>query len=89
NSVVPWTMVAWGTRALDAGVATILNSTAPIVTFFLTFAVTRPEAVTFRKLVGVVAGMIGICLIVGMQALAGLGEQLAAQIALLLAAVCY
>src|SRR3981189_1765242 len=35
NSVIPWTMVAWGTRALDAGVATILNSTAPIFTFFL------------------------------------------------------
>ena len=89
NSVIPWTMVAWGTRAVDAGVATILNSTAPIFTFFLTLAITRHEAVTFRKLVGVVAGMAGICLIVGQQALAGLGEQLVAQIALLLAAVCY
>ncbi len=89
NSVIPWTMVAWGTRAVDAGVATILNSTAPIFTFFLTLAITRHEAVTFRKMIGVVAGMAGICLIVGMQALAGLGEQLAAQIVLLLAAVCY
>lgn len=89
NSVIPWTMVAWGTRAVDAGVATILNSTAPIFTFFLTLAITRHEAVSFRKLVGVVAGMAGICLIVGQQALAGLGEQLAAQIVLLLAAVCY
>jgi drug/metabolite transporter (DMT)-like permease len=89
NSVIPWTMVAWGTRTVDAGVATILNSTAPIFTFFLTLAITRHEAVTFRKLVGVVAGMAGICLIVGQQALVGLGEQLAAQIALLLAAVCY
>ena len=87
NSVIPWTMVAWGTQALDAGVATILNSTAPIFTFLLTFAVTRHEAVTSRKLVGVVAGMAGICLIVGMQALAGLGEQLAAQIAMLFAAI--
>ncbi len=73
NSVIPWTMVAWGTRALDAGVATILNSTAPIFTFFLTLAITRHEAVTSRKLVGVVAGMAGICLIVGMQALVGVG----------------
>jgi drug/metabolite transporter (DMT)-like permease len=89
NSVIPWTMVAWGTRALDAGVATILNSTAPIFTFFLTFAITRHEAVTSRKLIGVVAGMVGICLIVGVQALAGLGEQLVAQIVLLLAAICY
>src|SRR4029450_5895278 len=46
NSVIPWTMVAWGSRTLDAGVATILNSTAPIFTFFLTFAITRHETLT-------------------------------------------
>jgi drug/metabolite transporter (DMT)-like permease len=89
NSVIPWVMVAWGAQALDAGVATILNSTAPIFTFFLTFAITRHEAVTSRKLIGVIAGMAGICLIVGVQALAGLGQQLIAQIVCVLAAVCY
>jgi drug/metabolite transporter (DMT)-like permease len=56
NSVIPWTMVAWGAQALDAGVATILNSTAPIFTFFLTLAITRHESVTSRKLLGVLAG---------------------------------
>ena len=89
NSVIPWTMVAWSSQALDAGVATILNSTAPIFTFFLTFAVTRHEAVTSRKLIGVIAGMAGICLIVGVQALGGLGEQLIAQIVCVAAAICY
>ena len=89
NSVIPWTMVAWGERTLDAGLATILNSTAPIFTFVLTLAVTRHETLTSRKLIGVVAGMVGICLIVGVQALAGFGEQLTAQIVTLLAAICY
>ena len=89
NSVIPWTMVAWSERALDAGLATILNSTSPIFTFFLTFAVTRHEALTSRKLLGVVSGMAGICLIVGVQALAGFGEQLIAQIVAVLAAICY
>jgi drug/metabolite transporter (DMT)-like permease len=89
NSVIPWTMIAWGERSLDAGLATILNSTSPIFTFFLTLAVTRHEALSSRKLVGVVAGMAGICLIVGMQALTGLGEQLTAQIVTVLAAACY
>jgi drug/metabolite transporter (DMT)-like permease len=89
NSVIPWTMVAWSSQALDAGVATILNSTAPIFTFILTVAVTRHEAVTSRKLIGVIAGMAGICLIVGVQALGGLGEQLIAQIICVLAAICY
>jgi drug/metabolite transporter (DMT)-like permease len=89
NSVIPWTMVAWGAQALDAGVATILNSTAPIFTFFLTLAITRHEAVTSRKLLGVLAGMAGICLIVGVQALSGFGAELTAQLAMVLAAVAY
>jgi drug/metabolite transporter (DMT)-like permease len=89
NSVIPWTMVAWGAQALDAGVATILNSTAPIFTFFLTLAITRHEAVTSRKLLGVLAGMAGICLIVGVQALSGFGAELTAQIAIVLAAIAY
>ena len=89
NSVIPWTMIAWGERTLDAGLATILNSTAPIFTFFLTFAVTRHEAVTSRKLLGVVAGMAGICMIVGVQALSGFGAELTAQIVMVLAAIAY
>ncbi|QWG15358.1 EamA family transporter [Bradyrhizobium sediminis] len=89
NSVIPWTMLAWGERALDAGLATILNSTSPIFTFFLTLAITRHETLTPRKLLGVGAGMAGICLIVGVQALSGLGEQLVAQVVTVLAAICY
>jgi drug/metabolite transporter (DMT)-like permease len=89
NSVIPWTLIAWGERSLDAGLATILNSTSPIFTFFLTLAITRHEALSSRKLFGVFAGMAGICLIVGMQALTGLGAQLAAQIATVAAAICY
>jgi len=89
NSVIPWTMIAWGERTLDAGLATILNSTSPIFTFFLTLAISRHEVLTSRKLFGVVAGMAGICLIVGVQALAGFGEQLTAQIVTVAAAICY
>jgi drug/metabolite transporter (DMT)-like permease len=89
NSVIPWTLIAWGERSLDAGLSTILNSTSPIFTFFMTLAITRHEALTSRKLVGVVAGMAGICLIVGVQAFAGVGEQLVAQIVMVLAAICY
>ena len=46
NSVIPWTMVDWGEQTLDAGLATILNSKAPIFTFFLTLFVTRHDALT-------------------------------------------
>jgi drug/metabolite transporter (DMT)-like permease len=89
NSVIPWTLIAWGERSLGAGLATILNSTSPIFTFFLTLAIARHEPLSSRKLFGVVAGMAGICLIVGVQALAGLGVQLLAEIATVIAAICY
>lgn len=89
NSVIPWTLIAWAERSVDAGLATILNSTSPIFTFFLTLAVAQQDAPSWRKLFGVAAGMAGICLIVGVQALHGLGEQLAAQIAIILATICY
>jgi drug/metabolite transporter (DMT)-like permease len=89
NSVVPFTLIAWAERSLDAGLATILNSTSPIFTFLLTLAIARHEAATLRKLFGVLAGMAGICLIVGVQALSGIGEQLVAQIATVVATICY
>jgi drug/metabolite transporter (DMT)-like permease len=89
NSVIPWTLIAWAERFLDAGLSTILNSTSPIFTFFLTVAITGREALSARKLLGVLAGMAGICLIVGVQALNGLGEQLAAQLVVVVATACY
>jgi drug/metabolite transporter (DMT)-like permease len=89
NSVIPWTLIAWGERLIDAGPATILNSAAPIFTFLFTALVTRHEPATPRKLVGVVAGMAGICLIVGVDAFHGIGQGLLAEIAIVAATICY
>jgi len=89
NSVIPWTLIAWAERSVDAGLATILNSTSPIFTFFLTLAIARQEAPGLRKSFGVAAGMAGICLIIGVQAFGGLGEQLTAQVAIVVATICY
>jgi drug/metabolite transporter (DMT)-like permease len=89
NSVIPFTMIAWAEQSVDAGLATILNSTSPIFTFLLTVFLTQHEPATARKLFGVVVGIIGICLIVGVEALNGLGPDLWAQLAIVLATVSY
>jgi drug/metabolite transporter (DMT)-like permease len=89
NSVIPFTLIAGAERTVDAGLATILNSTSPIFAFLLTVAITRHEAVTARKLLGVVAGIAGTCLIVGVEALGGIGEELLAQLAIVAATICY
>jgi len=89
NSVIPFTLIAWAEQSLDAGLATILNSTAPIFTFLLTALVTQHERVSPRKLFGVMAGVVGVCLIVGVQALGGLGRELVAQLATVTATIAY
>jgi len=89
NSVIPWTLIAWGERSVDAGLATILNSAAPIFTFLFTVLVTRHETTTPRKLFGVIAGMAGICLIVGVKALDQVGQELWAEVAIVAATICY
>lgn len=89
NSVVPFTLIAWAEQTIDAGIASILNATTPIFAFLMTALITRHEAITARKLVGIVAGMTGISLIIGMEAFGGLGEQLLPQLAVVLATACY
>jgi drug/metabolite transporter (DMT)-like permease len=89
NSVIPFTLIAWAEQSVDAGLAVILNSATPIFAFLLTVLITRHEQVTARKLFGVMAGLAGICLVIGVEAFGGLGEGLMAQLAIILATVCY
>lgn len=89
NSVIPFTLIAWAEQTTDAGLATILNSTSPIFTFLLTVLIVGHEAVTGRKLFGVCMGLLGVCLIVGIEALGGLGQEAFAQLAIVAATVCY
>ncbi|MBR0900948.1 EamA family transporter [Bradyrhizobium tropiciagri] len=89
NSVIPWTLIAWGERFVDAGLATILNSASPIFTFLFTAAITRHEAASPRKLIGVIAGMTGICLIVGVDVFRDLGQGIVAEVAIVAATICY
>lgn len=89
NSAVPFTLIAWAETSVDAGLAAILNAGSPIFAFLLSVLLVRGEAAAGRKLFGVVAGLLGVCLIIGMEALSGLGRELWAQLALVAAAACY
>ena len=89
NSVIPFTLIAWAERSVDAGLATMLNSLAPVFAFVLASFGARRHGAPRHQLFGVASGMIGVVLIVGVQALAGLGGQLMAQLAIVVATLCY
>ena len=89
GSIVPFTLLAWGQRTVDASLATILNSTSPIFAFLLMAVIGGQDRPNARHLLGVVAGLGGVSLIVGAEALSGLGRDFAGQIAIVLASVAY
>jgi drug/metabolite transporter (DMT)-like permease len=89
NSLGAWTMLAWGQQYVGAGLASVLNSTSPIFVFLFTALITRHEALGGRKLVGAVIGLVGVVLIVGVDALSGLGRAVAGQLACLFGAMLY
>ncbi|MEP6791205.1 MAG: EamA family transporter [Ramlibacter sp.] len=89
NSVIPFTLIAWAEQRVDSSLAVILNSMSPIFTFLLALGLARHEPTTLRKLFGVLAGLAGICLIVGVKAVDGLDGEVWAQLAIVLATVCY
>lgn len=90
NSIGAWTVLAWGQRHVDAGLASVLNSTSPIFVYLFTAAITRHESLGGRKLMGTAIGIVvGVTLIIGTDALSGLGTQVAGQLACLIGAALY
>jgi drug/metabolite transporter (DMT)-like permease len=89
NSVIPFTLIAWAEQSIDAGVAVILNSMTPVFTFLITLLWSRHEATSLRRFGGILLGMAGTFFIVGMQATQHIGQELAAQLAVVLATICY
>lgn len=89
NATAAWTLLAWGQQYVDSGLAGVLNSTSPIFVLFMTLLVTRHEALSPLKLTGALLGLAGVALIIGVDVLAGLGQQVAAQLAVLLGAFLY
>lgn len=89
NSVVPFTLIAWAERSVDAALATILSSTSPIFVVLLSCLSASAERLPRLRLAGIAAGLAGTVLIVGGQTMSGFGEQLWAQLALVAASICY
>ncbi|MEM1313123.1 MAG: EamA family transporter [Pseudomonadota bacterium] len=89
NATLAWTLLAWGQRHVEAGLASVLNSTSPIFVFLFTALITRHEPAPPRKLLGALLGLTGVGLIVGLDALEGLGRGVLAQLACLASAMLY
>jgi drug/metabolite transporter (DMT)-like permease len=65
NSVIPFWLLAWGETRIDSGLAALLQACAPLFTGVLAFFFARHERLVGLRLLGVVAGFVGVAILVG------------------------
>jgi drug/metabolite transporter (DMT)-like permease len=89
NNVLPFLLIVWGQKEVASGLAAILNAAAPIFTVIIAGVFLKDERMTAAKLSGAVLGLIGVAILIGPDAVAGLDASLLAQLAILAAALSY
>ena len=89
NSVIPFTLIAYAETHINASLGVILNSTSPIFTFLIAWLILGQDSGKPLRVVGVLCGMIGIVLVVGFDALRGIGDDIVAEFCVIIATICY
>lgn len=89
NNVIPFSLIVWGQHRIPSGLAAILNATTPMFGAFAAHLLTRDEKLTPFKIVGIAIGFIGVSMLVGIDALGGIGSNVVGEAACIGAAVSY
>lgn len=89
NNMVPFSLIVWGQTHIASGLASILNATTPLFTLIVAHLFTADEKMTPSRVAGLAVGFAGVVSIIGPNALSGIGQDVAAQCAILGAALAY
>ncbi len=89
NNLIPFSLIFWGQTQISSSLAAILNATTPVWTVLLAHFLTTDERLTPNRLGGVFIGLLGVAMMIGLDALQGLGINVLAQIAVVGAAISY
>ncbi len=71
NAAVPFTLISWGERYVDSGVAAIANSSVPIFVALLAIWFAPAERSTGLRLVGILLGLVGVSVLAGVHPAGG------------------
>jgi drug/metabolite transporter (DMT)-like permease len=67
NGAIPFTLIAWGEKHIDSGVAAIANATVPIFVVLLALRWQPSEAVRGARLGGILLGLVGVGVLAGIN----------------------
>ena len=71
NAAIPFTLIAWGEKHVDSGVAAVANSSVPIFVAILAVWVAPSERSSGLRLVGVLLGIAGVAVLAGVHPAGG------------------
>ncbi|MCC1491131.1 DMT family transporter [Cognatishimia sp. F0-27] len=89
NNAIPFSLIFWGQTQISSGLAAILNGTTALFGVVVAALVFVDERFTAHKLGGAVLGLLGVAVIIGPDALRGVGSASLGQVAILGAALSY
>lgn len=89
NNAIPFSLLVWAQIHITGGLTSILNAATPLATVIVAHVLTSDEKMTRNRILGVLVGMAGVAVIIGPDALSGLGSSVLAQLAVLGATVSY
>ena len=88
NGAIPFTLIAWGEKYIDSGVAAIANATMPIFVVLLAIRFKPSETVRGLRLVGFLVGLVGVGVLAGIHPEGGWWGA-AGTLAVVIASVAY
>jgi len=89
NNAIPFTFIVHAQTSISSGLASILNATTPLFTILVAGVFLSDERFSVIRLAGVAIGLFGVVVMIGTDALDGIGSSVWAQMFSLGAAVSY
>lgn len=89
GNALPFALISWGQVSVEAGLTAIFMAVMPLATLVLAHLFTQDEKLDRFKFFGVIAGFIGVAILMGWNNLSQLGDQTIRQFAILAGAICY
>ena len=94
NTVFPFALITWGEVQIESGLASVLQGTAALFTLIAAHFTFSDERITWRKLVGLLIGFLGVVILAGRssdETVAGVTPMLhlLGQLAIVGASLCY
>ena len=89
QSALPFTLISWGQKYIDSGLAGLLNTTPPLFVFLIGFFLLRDRTAGAQQVIGILLGFAGVLVIMGPAAIAGEGSSILGQLAITCASISY